>query len=456
MKAVPKYHVKNTAVTGYSDGVIIMWSFDHGIKLKEWRVTRDTGVILSGIVKTKIASGRHSGVSKRRGLLPVMSRTSAPGASHVKQLLSQYTSEGLLNSDSHAATDTDGEVYEAEQIDDPNPSHNEGTRLPDGSSFVVSSCAVHSEPLVVFGACSDNYIRFWDGETSSLLCSFDALAASNRDGEDRSDEDSIQLLRLSDVENVLIGGYRSGKVCVWTVYAEALLALKSLISGGNSKTLHAQDALVASPLHFVNEWMAHSSSIQSLEFVYFSSDDDDQEELRRAEGVSGNSSIRALNEKYTNALRDDFNPDGFILTSSLDQNTYLWRTDGQFVGEFGGKEWNIFDDTSYSSLSTMDEYSHHPKPPSSTRGSKIRTRPVTLTYLDPVHTNAELHLYVESLKAKNAAKPPPSQEGNLLYKSVASTHPILDLGKLQLKKYMKGETTLDIPMFKSTRKKKES
>ena len=263
----------------------------------------------------------------------------------------------------------------------------------------------------------------------------------------------MQLLRLSDVENILIGGYRSGKVCVWTVYADALLALKSLVAGGDSKTLNARDALVASPLHFVNEWIAHSSSIQSLEFVYFSTDDDDQEDLRGVEGVSSNSNKRALSERYTNALRDDFNPDGFILTSSLDQNTYLWRTDGHFVGEFGGKEWNIFDDASYSSLGMTDEYSRHPKPPSSTRGSKTRTRPVTLTYLDPVHTNAELHLYVDSLKAKNAAKPPPSQEGNLLYKSITSTHPILDLGKLQLKKYMKGETTLDIPMFKSTKKK---
>jgi hypothetical protein len=94
------------------------------------------------------------------------------------------------------------------------------------------------------------------------------------------------------------------------------------------------------------------------------------------------------------------------------------------------------------------------KPPTSTRGSKTsRARPVTLSYTDTIHTNAQMNLYVESLKAKNAAKPPPSHEGNVLYKAVTSAHPILDLAKLQLKKYMKGEASLDIPMFKSNKKK---
>jgi hypothetical protein len=92
-------------------------------------------------------------------------RISNSGSYHLHQEDSN-TDEQAEHEDQSQAVD------ELVSVGDPAILHHTVDRESDAAeSTVVDSCLVMQDPLLILAACSDGYIRFWDVEYLSILCS---------------------------------------------------------------------------------------------------------------------------------------------------------------------------------------------------------------------------------------------------------------------------------------------
>jgi hypothetical protein len=150
---------------------------------------------------------------------------------------------------------------------------------------------------VLIGACSDRYLRFWDADSYQVLCSclyLDVDEAAAPPGHrpqklqlppEAFGGEALRLLQASDAEDVLVGGYDSGLLRVWSVQAYSLVTLRNLLQKhlqfqtlpsylqqpqqpGDGAAPAAQEfgegmALAIAPLSLLAEWRAHDCPILS-------------------------------------------------------------------------------------------------------------------------------------------------------------------------------------------------
>jgi hypothetical protein len=279
---------------------------------------------------------------------------------------------------------------------------------------------------VLIGACSDRYLRFWDAETFHVLCSclyldvFETAASSSSTADAPAAAaaaavggghsfnpnnnnyysnststrptkqhvtagDSLRLLQVSDSEDVLVGGYESGTLRVWSVQAYSLVTLQNLLqkhlqfhtlpaylqqqqpsssapttanfnihsnasnsssSSGGSAEFGEGMALAIAPLSLRSEWSAHDCPILSLEYVWFNYEESNfnnsfNPPATAAEKAKPTSMAmtRERREKQSDMGTDVL--DGYVVSAGLDQKVFLWTLTGKCVGEFGGYSWDM-------------------------------------------------------------------------------------------------------------------
>jgi hypothetical protein len=92
------------------------------------------------------------------------------------------------------------------------------------------------------------------------------------------EEETLSLLTLSDMEDLLIGAFDHGLVRIWNVNAHVFKNLKKLYDSQNSygkNKVNTVKGLGITPIQLVSEWVAHNTIIISgillisISFVFY-------------------------------------------------------------------------------------------------------------------------------------------------------------------------------------------
>lgn len=260
----------------------------------------------------------------------------------------------------------------------PRPSHHAEPVVPTTQRISVDAMVTMPRAGVILGACSDRTLRFWDATGDmSPLCTLSYLPPhivqqiqvlnawrpinGKLDAEALLPHEVCKVLAVSDSEDVVLGGFESGRISVWSVHLYSLQTLKTLVKkhiftcqmSGVHKDFGEGVSLALSPLTLIGDWQAHPSPLLALDYVWFDYEDDvirnDESgdgvkaSLPRSTGkrwvVSSNPLGREVRERRGDVGRQVL--EGYVLSAGIDQKVMLWTLTGQCVGEFGTYGWDI-------------------------------------------------------------------------------------------------------------------
>lgn len=211
----------------------------------------------------------------------------------------------------------------------PHQTQGSGHSLGSGATakIIVDFVVVLPETQIMIGACNDRYLRFFDMETLEVLCSCLYVSLEQQDDttlhqiymfnqalqghsghhagsmssigssmhkhqiklpDSVLPDEVIRLLAVSDSEDVLVGGYNSGMIRVWSVHSYSVTTLRNLLYKYlSNKAMNVPDegvgfgrrkksvvpefgenlTLAISPLALISEFKAHGCPILSC--MYF-------------------------------------------------------------------------------------------------------------------------------------------------------------------------------------------
>eukprot|EP01038_Epipyxis_sp_PR26KG_P010466 gene10466-14060_t len=349
--------------------------------------------------------------------------------------LDEGTHSGIL--DSHSEVTVAQKKYRRERGKNP----SKGTK----KSIIVDCIILLTKAKIIIGACSDKYLRFWDGENKYIvLCSClyyhraelvenvanSALHPSLLQHADHShssaanhhqygtglghgatghhrpkhnnvsettkqSEETLNVLKLNESETIMIGGYDSGMIRIWSFQYYSISTLRNLLvkhlasmnnvpSGatqgmfdpkkqstnnnntspqkGNNNSNNSNGfglgfgfGLSISPIMLLSEWQAQLSPIVSVHYIHFDynhKNDEVAEKAHQALSIPNRHTMAIVDQhqhhQQPSSLANGSNKElGFVLSAGLDQRVLLWTTQGRCVGEFGSYGWDINDESTW-------------------------------------------------------------------------------------------------------------